>query len=172
MTFLLADVLEVNAGNIAMCADRVDRFVDCSGELRVENEIDFGAGVVPFQIAEELCEGGTEGVEVLRGPVAVLVFADGGSGPAVVGRSADENHIRFAETSLAGEEGDFAEIFFVVPGVADGGAGIGFVLLKSAAEKRDCLMPPGLFHFGDVVLVFRGIEVPDGVALRNRAFEG
>ena len=77
-----------------MRADRVDRFVDCCGELRVENEIDFGFGGILLQIAEELCEGGTEGVEFLRGPAAVLVFADGGSGPTVVGRAADENHVR------------------------------------------------------------------------------
>ena len=119
----LVDVVQFDEFHFIMFAYLADRLVDFVLQLGVEDEDDLCVEVTEGHVVEHVGHGWTERVEVLLGPCFVLVFADGGVGPCVVGAAEDVDDVGCAaEVIHTGDEGVARDVFLSVAGVADGGA--------------------------------------------------
>ena len=162
MSPLLVDVMQFEQRDAIVPAYSPYTLVDRLLEVGVQHEEQFGLRILRLQVMAQLGHGRTEREEVLPGPVAILVVADGSSAPAVVGGGADEDDVGLTEVGETCEERAWCVVLAVVTCVAHRAATVGIDTLDLPSHALLHLPPPGLLHAVHVVtaLLMRRREIP------------
>lgn len=153
MSALLVDTLQLQAGHLIMCADDLYRFVDFRLQVAVQQKIHLHIGIAVADVLQHISHGRTEAVQVLLGPVRILVFADGCSGPAVVRTAEYQDDVRAAQVVHPRHERAVGIVRFLVAGMADGRTRKGVVHTQAVSAFLNELVPPRLADGSHIVLI-------------------
>ncbi len=163
---LLVDVVQTDVLDAVIATDALHRLSHFGGKLGVGDVDDAGVGIELAELAHQVAEGGTEGVEILLAPSAEAVLPHGHTGPTVIGAAEDEEHLGTTQAMDAGDECTVGEVLPLVARMADSGAGIGVVGIELHGMEGGQQMPPGLLDAAYVVLLLSatvGTGIPAGI---------